>query len=112
MMAAVATRQAKENQVVDKDDAPELTREMMKKAGRGREVLPETILAQFRRGPGRPAADNPKVPVSIRLDKDVVDHFKATGEGWQTRINSILQDAKSGRLKAVKPSSPPLKRRA
>lgn len=81
----------------DKDDAPELTRDRMRKARGGRDVLPEPVLAQFRRGPGRPAADNPKVPVSIRLDKDVVDHFKATGEGWQTRINSILREATTDR---------------
>jgi len=97
---------------MDKDDAPELTREMMKKAGRGRDVLPEAVLAQFRRGPGRPPADNPKVPVSIRLDKDVVDHFKATGDGWQTRINSILRDATSGGLADPKPKGRALKRSA
>lgn len=96
----------------DKDDAPELTREMMKTAKRGKDVLSEAVLAQFKRSPGRPLAENPKVPVSIRLDKDVVDHFRATGEGWQTRINSILRDAKSGRLKATKPAGPSLKRRA
>ena len=96
----------------DKDDAPELTRDMMKRAPRGRNVLPEAVLAQFRRGPGRPPADNPKVPVSIRLDKDVVDHFKATGEGWQTRINSILRDATSGRLAGSKPARSSSKRRA
>lgn len=96
----------------DKDDAPELTRDMMKRARRGRDVLPEAVLAQFRRGPGRPPADNPKVPVSIRLDKDVVDHFKATGEGWQTRINSILREAKSGRFGEAGPAGPSLKRRA
>ena len=96
----------------DKDDAPELTRDLMKQAQRGRNVLPEAVLAQFRRGPGRPPANNPKVPVSIRLDKDVVDHFKATGEGWQTRINSILRDATSGRLVGPKPPGSSLKRRA
>jgi uncharacterized protein (DUF4415 family) len=98
--------------VNDKDDAPELTREMMKKAVRGRDALPETVRAQFKRGPGRPATETPKVPVSIRLDKDVVDHFKATGDGWQTRINSILRDAKSGRLVASKRPGSSVKRRA
>ncbi|WP_426027164.1 BrnA antitoxin family protein [Brevundimonas sp. TWP2-3-4b2] len=96
----------------DKDDAPELTRDMIKRASRGRNVLPEAVLAQFRRGPGRPPADNPKVPVSIRLDKDVVDHFKATGDGWQTRINSILRDATSGPSVGSKPARSSSKRRA
>ncbi|WP_417232037.1 BrnA antitoxin family protein [Brevundimonas sp.] len=96
----------------DKDDAPELTRDRMRKARRGRDMLPEPVLAQFRRGPGRPTADNPKVPVSIRLDKDVVDHFKATGEGWQTRINSILREATTDRAQDAKPARPALKRPA
>lgn len=38
---------------------------------------------------GRPFAADPKVPVTLRLDSDVVCHFRATGKGWQTRINEI-----------------------
>lgn len=96
----------------DKDDAPALTRDRMRKARRGRDVLSEPVLAQFRRGPGRPAADNPKVPVSIRLDKDVVDHFKATGDGWQTRINSILRKATTDRDPESRPTRSAVKRPA
>lgn len=33
----------------------------------------------------------PKVPVSIRLDADLVEHFRSTGRGWQTRINAVLR---------------------
>lgn len=33
----------------------------------------------------------PKHAVSIRLDKDVIDFFKATGKGYQTRINQVLR---------------------
>ncbi|RYI99575.1 MAG: hypothetical protein EON47_16370 [Acetobacteraceae bacterium] len=39
----------------------------------------------------------PKVAVSIRLDADLVDQLRASGRGWQTRVNAILrawQDAK------------------
>jgi len=100
-----------EGQVKNTDDAPELTGKVLKTARRGRDALPEAVLAQFRRGPGRPPAEATKIPVSIRLDKDVVDHFKATGDGWQTRINSILRDVKSGRLVATT-SKASLKRRA
>lgn len=32
-----------------------------------------------------------KVPVSIRLDADVLDELKGTGPGWQTRVNAILR---------------------
>ena len=37
-----------------------------------------------------------KVPVSLRLDPDVVEHFRATGRGWQTRINETLRRAAFG----------------
>lgn len=33
----------------------------------------------------------PKNAISIRLDKDVVDFFKAEGKGYQTRINAVLR---------------------
>ena len=40
---------------------------------------------------GRPKADATKVRVGIRLSPAVVEHFKASGSGWQTRIDTALQ---------------------
>jgi len=40
---------------------------------------------------GRPKADATKVRVGIRLSPAVVEHFKANGSGWQTRIDAALQ---------------------
>lgn len=40
---------------------------------------------------GRPPSDDPKQPVSIRLDREVIEWFKKTGQGWQTRINEELR---------------------
>jgi uncharacterized protein (DUF4415 family) len=34
-----------------------------------------------------------KAPVSIRLDADVVAHFRDGGRGWQSRVNAILRKA-------------------
>jgi uncharacterized protein (DUF4415 family) len=48
------------------------------------------------RRPGRPPKANRKVSVTLRLDRDVVDRFKATGRGWQTRINAMLKKSKVG----------------
>jgi uncharacterized protein (DUF4415 family) len=61
------------------------------------EVLPEifgaTIAAEILKPKaGRPRKGNPKVFTGIRLDVEVVDAFKATGKGWQTRINDALKD--------------------
>jgi uncharacterized protein (DUF4415 family) len=54
--------------------------------------LTDAELAQFRpaRGRGRPPQDITKIPTSLRLDARVVSAFKATGEGWQTRMNDAL----------------------
>ncbi len=46
--------------------------------------------AQFKRMRGRPLGSN-KTLVHIRLDNEVVEKFKATGSGWQTRINEALK---------------------
>jgi uncharacterized protein (DUF4415 family) len=43
--------------------------------------------------PGRPRSETPKVAVSLRLDQDVVDGFKAEGPGWQTRMNAVLAES-------------------
>ena len=53
------------------------------------EATPEQF-AKARRG--RPFLQSPKLPVSIRLDAKVVEHFKATGKGWQSRINELLAE--------------------
>ena len=42
---------------------------------------------------GRKADPNAKKLLTLRLDPDVIEHFKATGEGWQTRINEALRKA-------------------
>jgi uncharacterized protein (DUF4415 family) len=40
---------------------------------------------------GRPRAASPKEPVKLRLDADVLAALRASGEGWQTRINDALR---------------------
>jgi uncharacterized protein (DUF4415 family) len=39
---------------------------------------------------GRPPIERPKIATTIRLSADVVDHFKAGGKGWQSRIDAAL----------------------
>ena len=45
-----------------------------------------------RRLRGRPRLQAPKRLVSLRLDPDVVARFRATGPGWQSRINEVLRE--------------------
>jgi uncharacterized protein (DUF4415 family) len=42
---------------------------------------------------GRPKSQNPKEHVNLRLDPDVLAHFRAGGPGWQSRINATLRKA-------------------
>ncbi|MEM7425912.1 MAG: BrnA antitoxin family protein [Pseudomonadota bacterium] len=42
---------------------------------------------------GRPKLENPKKQITLRLDADVVAHYRATGRGWQTRINEALRQS-------------------
>ena len=43
--------------------------------------------------PRPPAAPGAKETVSLRLDRDVLDHFQEDGPGWQERINAALRRA-------------------
>ncbi len=49
--------------------------------------------ANIKRGRGRPVVAVIRPTLNMRVDADVLDAFKATGQGWQTRINAVLRDA-------------------
>ncbi len=58
------------------------------------EELPELTDEMFARGVvnkgGRPRSENPKKLISIRLPEDVIQRWRATGPGWQTRMAEKL----------------------
>lgn len=82
-----------DDDVVDDEDNPFWTPEDWARAQPASELPPE-ILAAFPRTKLRGPQKAPtKVPVSLRLSREVVDHFKATGSGWQSRIDEALKDA-------------------
>jgi uncharacterized protein (DUF4415 family) len=68
----------------DPDDAPELTDAWFAKADlyKGAKLI--------RKG-GRPKSPAPKQAINIRLSPEVLAYFRATGKGWQSRVNTILQ---------------------
>jgi uncharacterized protein (DUF4415 family) len=41
---------------------------------------------------GRPPSENKKQLVSIRYSPEVLDYFKSTGEGWQSRMDGVLKE--------------------
>jgi len=52
---------------------------------------PEQIKARARGRPAGSVQATTKQAVKLRLDADVLEALRATGEGWQTRINDMLR---------------------
>jgi uncharacterized protein (DUF4415 family) len=76
----------------------ELTATDMKRFRAVDDVLPATLLAKLNvRGPQKAPT---KERITIRLSPEVVQPFRATGEGWQTRVDVALKDW----LKSHKPA--------
>ena len=73
------------------EEIPELTDEWFQQ--RGDVYIGDRLVSR-----GRPKSDNPKQAVNLRLDPDVLEHFRSTGPGWQTRVNAALR--KAAKLKA------------
>ncbi|MGH6988364.1 MAG: BrnA antitoxin family protein [Stellaceae bacterium] len=88
-----------ESKWIDPDDAPELTKEWFESA----EIWQGGKLIRPARPAGRPKSGTPKEAISLRLDPDVVAHFRATGPGWQSRINQALR--KAAKLSPPKPAA-------
>lgn len=82
---------------VNPDDAPELTDEFFENATRmiGDRVASReefSIAVKAAMGRGRPRVVVPKVSTTIRFDQDVLDALRASGKGWQTRVNDAMRD--------------------
>jgi CspA family cold shock protein len=78
----------------DPDTAPEWTDEQFDRAevwegdrllGHGRDF------ENGKRKPGRPKGSGSKELVTLRLDREILEHFRAGGPGWQTRLNDELR---------------------
>ena len=83
------------------DDVPELT---------DVQVAGATVSIGIRPR-GRPKSETKKEAISLRVDADVLDAFKSTGEGWQTRMNGILRAAILPARKSLKNDKGKSKRR-
>jgi len=73
----------------DPDDA-EVTDEQATQRMTFGEAFPD-LAESIKRSRGRPAMDNPKQPISLRLSPDVIKAYKATGKGWQARMDEALR---------------------
>ena len=53
---------------------------------------PEAIIQRRRGRPAGSVKADAKVPINLRVDPDVLAALRATGPGWQTRVNAILRE--------------------
>ncbi len=81
---------------IDPDDAPEVTSELLssgiKMIGDNKVSNDEFSRAVKKNKVGRPALKNPKLLVSMRYDANIIEYFKSTGKGWQSRVNEVLSE--------------------
>lgn len=70
-------------------DNPELTDAELAQLRPAREVLPPDLFAALS---ARGEASS-RVPVTLSVDAATLDAFKATGEGWKSRMNKALDEA-------------------
>lgn len=87
------TEEQVQRMIASDPDAPEATDEQLSRAKPFDQVFPALADAMRKNVGGRPKSENPKVAVSLRLDQEIVARFKASGPGWQTRMNDALRDA-------------------
>ncbi len=82
-------------ELIDADN-PEWTAEDFARARPASQVLPELFSSKtaqaLLRPRGRPPATQVKERITIRLDPDVLAAFRATGRGWQTRVNDAMRE--------------------
>jgi uncharacterized protein (DUF4415 family) len=78
------------------DDNPEWTAKDIARTRPAIDVLPALFGAQTAKAMlkprGRPPAEVVKDRITIRLSTDVTAAFRASGDGWQTRIDAALKD--------------------
>jgi uncharacterized protein (DUF4415 family) len=81
-----------QREIAEDPDAPEATEEELAQARPFAEVFPE-LLANMKRKEalrGRPKLERPKEKVTIRLSAEVMEYYRGSGPGWQTRLNNDL----------------------
>lgn len=77
--------------MTDEDgEVRELTAEDLKQFKRGGEGLPQSLHKKLGTRGAQKAPT--KIPLSLRLSANVVEAFRASGDGWQTRIDAVLTD--------------------
>jgi uncharacterized protein (DUF4415 family) len=73
------------------EEIPELTDEMLERG--------------IRKRGGRPRSSNPRKLITLRLPADIIEKWRATGPGWQTRMAERLSRVPSAKRVVLKPGN-------
>lgn len=83
--------------VVFDQDNPQWTEADFARARPAEDMLPPEVLAAFGKGKrGRPVGwtkPNAKKSITLRLDPEVIEGWRQSGPGWQSRMNEALKAA-------------------
>ncbi len=82
---------AKNMDLIDDDENPELTDEDFARGRPFMDVHPE-FKAAWNKG-GRPRVASPKIHLGLRMSADVVNGIRATGRGYTVRLENLIREA-------------------
>jgi uncharacterized protein (DUF4415 family) len=82
-----------QRQIAADPDDFELTDEMAAKPMTFAEAFPD-LAESIKRSRGRPKVETPLQAVTLRVDAETLERFKATGRNWRSRMSEILRTAK------------------
>ena len=88
--AVIAAAPGKDRRLTPKEKAA-LAKAVVVKKG-GYPPVQAALAAKRKQGQRGPQRSPTKQAVSIRYSPEVLDYFKATGAGWQTRIDNVLRE--------------------
>lgn len=88
---AVITAAPGKDRPLTQKEAAALAKAVVVKKG-GYSAVQAALVAKRKQGQRGPQRNPTKQSVSIRYSPEVLDYFKATGTGWQTRIDETLRD--------------------
>jgi uncharacterized protein (DUF4415 family) len=83
---------------LDDLDSPILTPEFIAGMRPAKETMPKEVFERLTRRRGLQKAPT-KQQVTLRLDKDLIEHFKQSGRGWQTHLNERLRELIRGEIR-------------
>jgi uncharacterized protein (DUF4415 family) len=89
-------KRAKVDPALTDEENPEWSKADFARAKRLHQIPELAVLSRRRLGERGPQKAPTKQQVTLRLDRDVLERFRSTGPGWQSRINDALRKVRVG----------------